>query len=111
MKRFFNIFLSLVIIALIIILPACSNNNDDDNNSTANEEYYLALGYHSITFDKYTTIVYNNENNDKAVISETKIMLPHNSTFSVSFNTESNTDFQLNNSNYINLLPNPFLSS
>ena len=111
MKRFFNIFLSLVIIAVILILPACSNNDDDSSNSTANEEYYSALGYHSITFDKYTNIIYNNENNDKAVISETKIMLPHNSTFSVSFNTESNTDFHLNNSNHINFKTGKILST
>ena len=102
MKRFFNIFLSFVIIALMIILPACSNNDNDDSNLNANEEYYLALGYHSITFDKYSTIIYDNTNNNLVIIDENKIMLPHNAKFSVSFNYESNPDFKLNNSNYIN---------
>lgn len=111
MKRFFNIFLSLVIISLIIILPACSNNDDGDNNSNANEEYYLALGYYSITFDKYSSIIYDNKNNDKVMISDSKIMLPHNSKFSIAFNLNNNSDFKFNNSNYINFSTGKILST
>ncbi len=101
MKRFLNIFLSLVIIAFIFTLPACSNTDDDDNSNTANKEYYLALGYHSITLDNYTDIVYGNANNDKVTIDESTIMLPHNSKFSITFNLSNNTNFVFNNSNYI----------
>ncbi len=103
MKRFFNIFLSFVIIALIMFLPACSDdNNDNDSNSNANEDYYLAIGYHSITFDKYSTIIYENTENNLVVINDNKIMLPHNAKFSISFNLEKNTDFELNNLNIVN---------
>ena len=110
MKRFLNIFLSFIILCLIIVLPACSNKDNNNSTNSSNEEYYLALGYHSITFDKYSTINYDNSQNNLVNISENKIMLPHNAKFSISFNLEDNPEFELNNSNIINFNTGKILS-
>lgn len=110
MKRFFNIFLTFSIIACIMLLSACSNDKDNDNAEFENPEYYLALGYHYITFDNYSTIIYDNTNNDKTIVANNKIMLPHNSKFSISFNLSSNTNFVSSNSNFINFETGKILS-
>lgn len=109
MKRFFSIFLCFLIMLFCPTLSACDNSNDD-TPPTANPEYYLAIGYHKITFDRYSKIIYDNENSDKVEVDKNTIMLPHNSKFKVEFNLENNNNFTLNNSNYINLKDGKILS-
>lgn len=109
MKRFFSIFLCFLIMSFCPMLSACDNSNDN-TPPTANPEYYLAIGYHKITFDRYSKIIYDNENSDKVEVDDNTIMLPHNSKFKVEFNLDDNTDFELNSSNYVNLSEGKILS-
>lgn len=109
MKRFFSIFLCFLIMSFCPMLSACDNSNDNFE-PTANPEYFLAVGYHKITFDRYTKIIYDNKNFDKVEIDDNTIMLPHNAKFKIEFNLENNTDFVLNSSNYVNLKESKILS-
>lgn len=90
---------------LVCNISACSKN---DNVEVLNEDYYSALGYHSITIDEYATI--SSDKNNLVVISKTKYMAKHNSTINVLFNIETNSDFIQNNGNVINFKEGQLLS-
>ncbi|MBR7172287.1 MAG: hypothetical protein IKD36_00610 [Clostridia bacterium] len=109
MKNFLKRFLCLALIISCFAITSCSNNKDDEDDETESKiEYYSALGYHVVYFDKYTSIVCDDE--DKVVISNSKIMVPNNTEISLEFNLSNNENFEMSNENYVSFADGLVLS-
>lgn len=117
MKNIFKSFICFILVTFTLIISGCSNKNSNENNSTNNnpqqeehnEEYYSMLGYHKIEFDDYIKITSEDEN--VVEINTKKLMVPNNTNISISFNAENNSDFKLNNNNFVNFKDGTILSS
>lgn len=110
MKKILKTLLCFILICTSFICVSCSNKNDDNENgeNVANKEYYLNLGYHSVTFDNYVTV--SSESENKIVVSSTEIMVPNNSDISLEFNLSKNSSFEFSNGNYVNFSEGLILS-
>ena len=104
MKTISKYLLCFLFIFSIIFVASCSKNKTKAPETTPvpNEEYYAMLGYHTITFDTHTKILYEGE--DKVVLENNKIMLPNNSTISLEYDLENNSNITLNHNNYFDFI-------
>ena len=99
MKNFLKKLICFTLIISSLMATSCSKKNNDNDKDDVNKDYYYALGYHLITFDRYTSITTDSEN--KVVVSDTEIMIPNNTEVSLEFNLSNNNNFALSNENYV----------
>lgn len=110
MKNFIKTILCCFVAVTIFMCTSCSKSDDNTENSqpTINAEYYKGLGYHTITFDNHTKIICENEN--KVTIDSNTIMVANNTNITIAFNTD-NSEYILNNGNYVSYTSGKILSS
>ncbi len=109
MKKFLNLILCFVVAIIACALTSCSDGSKNNGQNTQNEEYYRAIGYHSITYDKYISIISDKEN--IVSITTTKCMVKHNSKITITHNETLDDDFVSNNGNFVNFKTGIVLSS
>lgn len=108
MKNFLKKLICFTLIISSFMATSCSKKNNDNDKDDVNKDYYYALGYHLITFDRYTRITTDSEN--KVVVSDTEIMIPNNTEVSLEFNLSDNESFEMSNDNYVSFSEGLILS-
>lgn len=108
MKNFLKKLICFTLIISSFMATSCSKKNNDNDKDDVNKDYYYALGYHLITFDRYTSITTDSEN--KVVVSDTEIMIPNNTEVSLEFNLSDNESFEMSNDNYVSFSEGLILS-
>lgn len=102
------LFCCFVVIITFSCISCSDDSNENESANTLNEEYYSALGYHTIEFDSYLTISCEDEN--MITINSQKVMVPNNTNITLNFDTENNDNFVKNNKNFINFSEGTILS-